>query len=104
MTLDCVSSRSATAILLGLGLVRNKRDGVQENLVAEVTSIVQSVVGTAPALNQPLMEAGLDSLGAVELKNALGSRYNISDLPASLIFDYSSVDALAKYLAGNISL
>ena len=99
-----MSAHAALPILLVLELVRNKRDGVQENLVDEVTSIVHSVVGTAPAVDQPLMEAGLDSLGAVELKNALGSRYNISDLPASLIFDYSSVDALAKYLAGNISL
>ena len=66
----------------------------------EVTSIVRSVLGTAPASSQPLMEAGLDSLGAVELKNALSSRFSLPDLPASLIFDYTTIEALSKFLTG----
>lgn len=69
-------------------------------MVAEVSATVQSVLGHVPELTQPLMEAGLDSLGAVELKNALGARFNITDLPASLIFDYTNIQALAEYLEG----
>ena len=53
------------------------------------------------ASSQPLMEAGLDSLGAVELRNALGSRFG--DLPATLVFDYPTVDALSSYLADRIA-
>ena len=44
------------------------------------------------------MEAGLDSLGAVELRNALASRFSL-ELPATLTFDYPSISALAGYLA-----
>lgn len=44
------------------------------------------------------MEAGLDSLGAVELRNALGARLNV-DLPATVTLDYPSIGALAGYIA-----
>ena len=44
------------------------------------------------------MEAGLDSLGAVELRNVLASRFNF-DPPATLIFDHPSASALAHYIA-----
>lgn len=48
--------------------------------------------------NQPLMEAGLDSLAAVELRNALGAKLNV-DLPATVTFDYPSIGALAGFIA-----
>ena len=44
------------------------------------------------------MEAGLDSLGAVELRNALSARLGV-DLPATLTLDYPTIDALASHLA-----
>ena len=71
-----------------------------KDTLAAVTSVVQSVLGFAPAPEQPLMEAGLDSLGAVELRNALGSRFGIPDLPATLTFDYATTAALAGFIAG----
>ena len=39
---------------------------------------------------QPLMEAGLDSLAAVELRSAISSRFGIS-LPATVALDYPTV-------------
>lgn len=54
---------------------------------AEVLALVGEVVGgmLGPNVNpdQPLMEAGLDSLSAVELRNTLQSRLD-TELPATL--------------------
>ena len=55
------------------------------------------------SLLQPLMEAGLDSLGAVELRNSLASRFT-TEVPATLTFDYPTIAALADYFAGSLSL
>ncbi len=47
------------------------------------------------------MEAGLDSLAAVELRNTLSSKYSL-DLPASLLFDYPTIAGLASFLLASI--
>ena len=47
--------------------------------------------------HQPLRDAGLDSLLAIELRNVLGSALSRS-LPATLLFDYPTVDDLATHL------
>jgi len=58
------------------------------------------VLGTAPALEQPLMEAGLDSLGAVELRNGLATLFAV-ELPATVTFDHPTAAALGTYIAGS---
>lgn len=45
-----------------------------------------------------MMEAGLDSLGAVELRNALSDRFQVY-LPATLVFDYPSAAAMAEVVS-----
>jgi 3-oxoacyl-(acyl-carrier-protein) synthase len=45
------------------------------------------------------MDAGLDSLGAVELRNTLAQSVGM-ELPGTMVFDYPSVGALAGYLVG----
>ncbi len=45
------------------------------------------------------MEAGLDSIGAVELRNAISEAFGV-ELSATATFDYPSAEALAKYIAG----
>ncbi len=47
---------------------------------------------------QPLSELGLDSLMAVQLRNTLGKTLK-RDLPATLLFDYPTIDSLTDFLA-----
>jgi len=51
------------------------------------------VMGMPISASQPLMEAGLDSLAAVELRSAISSRFNIS-LPATVALDYPTVKVI----------
>lgn len=52
---------------------------------------------------QPLNELGLDSLMAVELRNLIGAGLELQrSLPATLLFDYPSVAAVADYLAKEV--
>ena len=47
---------------------------------------------------QPLREIGMDSLMAVELRNALGASFQ-QKLPSTLLFDYPTVEVLTDFLA-----
>jgi myxalamid-type polyketide synthase MxaB len=52
-------------------------------------------------LDQPLMEQGFDSLMAVELRNRLGREID-QTLPASLLFDYPTLEKITAYLTEEI--
>ena len=60
------------------------------------------MLGAAPNGNQPLMEAGLDSLGAVDLRNALSNAFGV-ELPPTATLDYPTVDALANFIASSVA-
>ena len=51
--------------------------------------------------HKPLTELGLDSLMAVDLCNGLSNTLGRT-LPATLLFDYPTVNALAKYLSQSV--
>lgn len=48
--------------------------------------------------HQPLQELGLDSLLSIELRNSLSACLGVS-LPATLLFNYPTLSALADYIA-----
>jgi acyl transferase domain-containing protein/NADPH:quinone reductase-like Zn-dependent oxidoreductase/NAD(P)-dependent dehydrogenase (short-subunit alcohol dehydrogenase family)/acyl carrier protein len=72
-------------------------------LMADIQAKAIQALGIDPSTEvdrrQPLSELGLDSLMAVELRNALGTALSLP-LPATLLFDYSSIEKLTDYLFG----
>ncbi|HET9626245.1 MAG TPA: SDR family NAD(P)-dependent oxidoreductase, partial [Kofleriaceae bacterium] len=72
-----------------------------ELLVRHIAGTVARILGRPDAPVQPrdrLMDLGLDSLMAVELRNALVATVG-RPLPSTLMFDYPSVEAIAGLLA-----
>ncbi len=51
--------------------------------------------------DQPLMEGGLDSLGAIDLCNALASQFSI-DLPSTAIFDFPTIETMSRHIVDHI--
>ena len=69
---------------------------------AQIMDLVATVLGAAPSGDQPLMEAGLDSLGAVDLRNAVSGAFGV-ELPPTATLDYPTVDALAKFIVSSLA-
>jgi acyl carrier protein len=73
----------------------------KEAVAEQVAAAVAAVLGAPVAPSASLMEAGLDSLGSVELRNSLSKQFGL-ELPATLTFDYPSAAAIAGYIAESI--
>lgn len=72
------------------------------HVTSKLQDIVRSLFGLEVPSSQPLMEAGLDSLSAAELQNAVATAFS-ADLPATVMFDYPTLEALANYVTEQVS-
>ena len=74
-------------------------------LLAGVRAEAVAVLGFDPTVQldarQKLFDLGLDSLMAIELKNGLQTQLG-KPLPSTLVFEYPTVHALARYLASDV--
>jgi len=77
--------------------VGKRRALVVEYLQAEIVSLLGLDPSKPPDARQGLFDLGLDSLMAIEFRTRLESTFK-SPLPATLAFDYPSIEALAAYL------
>lgn len=93
-TMPPFSSKATTTIPTAGGIADHA------SIVAKLSEIAVQILGEAIATDQPLMAAGLDSVGAVELKNAVSGAFGL-ELPSTVTFDYPTIDALAQYIASN---
>jgi len=69
-------------------------DAVRE----EIARVLRLPAGSLPGKRDRLMDVGVDSLMAVELRNWLAVRMGLDTLPATLIFDFPTPEAIASYL------
>jgi acyl carrier protein len=84
---------------LSLGEQRSLLATAVRREAATILSLPEATLG----MLRPLHEYGLDSLMAVELRNALASLSG-ARLPSSLLFDYPNIEALAGFMAQRIGV
>ena len=97
-----LGASSAGGVSAGAAAAAAAAAAQSDRVAAEVMAAVAEILGT-PAVDpaQPLLAAGLDSLGAVELRNSLEGRLGLA-LPTTLVFDYPTPAALSAYIASRL--
>jgi SAM-dependent methyltransferase len=90
--------------LLDQALPGERLSVLQELVCARVMSVLRLDPASRPARHDRLMELGMDSLMAVQLRNALGTALALErPLPATLMFDYPTIDAIAAFMLARLA-
>eukprot|EP00921_Rhytidocystis_pertsovi_P005095 GHVQ01008804.1.p1 GENE.GHVQ01008804.1~~GHVQ01008804.1.p1 ORF type:complete len:4630 (+),score=744.88 GHVQ01008804.1:433-13890(+) len=79
-------------------------DELEQYVRKTVIETAGQVLGTTemPDLDSPLQELGIDSLGAVELRNALSTKLAVK-LAATTLFDYPTINAIIDHIYTQVS-
>jgi acyl transferase domain-containing protein/SAM-dependent methyltransferase/acyl carrier protein len=91
------------AARLGVAPPAQRKTLLAEYLLEQTLRILGRDATESIDPDKPLNDLGLDSLMAVELRNALGQGLGRA-LPATLLFDYPTIGALTEFLAGELAL
>ncbi|MFN6535672.1 MAG: SDR family NAD(P)-dependent oxidoreductase [Nostoc sp. EkiNYC01] len=83
--------------------VSDRRELLMSAVQAQVARVLRLDTSRPIDPERPLQEMGMDSLMAVELRNALGKLVE-KTLPAALIFDYPSIANLTAYLGKELEI
>jgi acyl transferase domain-containing protein/NADPH:quinone reductase-like Zn-dependent oxidoreductase/acyl carrier protein len=83
-------------------LTLDQVDGFIEKIVEET---VLEILGVSqlPSMSAPLQDLGIDSLGAVELRNTLARKLGIR-IPTTALFDYPTLNDLNNYLGSQVRI
>ena len=73
----------------------------RQQVEQQLSDMVGGLLGREVEADEPLMEAGLDSMTAVELHGSVQETMGV-ELPATIMFDYPTVQALSGYIADGI--
>ena len=99
----CIYNEVGSCLRNNLNLSKQKIDHKSTNVsLMEVKDIIHSVltkkIGDIVSFDAPLMEAGLDSLSVIDVRESLEKIFRI-ELPVSIFFDYPTAEATTKYIA-----
>ena len=73
----------------------------KESIASTVLGLVRGIISLENqtiSLDTPFFEAGLDSIGMVELNNAVVSTFKLEKLSSTVLFDYPTINDLAAHL------
>jgi acyl transferase domain-containing protein/SAM-dependent methyltransferase len=78
---------------------------LREFVRMHVMRVLRLDAAEAPSRHDRLMDLGLDSLMAIQLRNLLGTGLGLGkSLPATLMFDHPTIESLASHLLDRIAL
>ena len=82
----------------------NADELIYEFVLEQVVAVLKLDASQPPGSQQRLLDLGFDSLMAVQLRNRLGAGLSLyRPLPASLLFDYPTIEALSRIIFWNCS-
>jgi SAM-dependent methyltransferase len=80
-----------------------RRDYLADYIKEQVVNVLRMGPSQPVGLRDRLMDMGLDSLMAVELRNKLREGLGLEEkLPATIVFDYPTIEAMSDYIAPKV--